>query len=449
MNTLRRLLLITLLISLFSSLHSFGQTGAEEGSKFGSGKDSIRCLKNLSLYVEYFKQNNYEDALEHWKVVYNECPRASKNIYLHGEDMLVSDIEDTDDQDKKEELLDSLMRLYDKRIEYFGQEGYVTGKKALDLIKYGESSAENLQKAYDLLDKSVDLRGGESSAAILVNYVNTARKLYENELIGDKALMDNYATTLDFVERKLEEDPGNKMLERAEETLDKIFETSGAATCDNLISLYKPRFEEEKDDIDELNNIIRLLTDAKCTESDLYLEANIQLNKLEPDDGIAHHIAQLFLEKEDYDKTVEYYKKAIETAGDDEKKAEYYTELATLTYEELEDNVTARDHAREAIDLNPDNGEPYLLIGRMYAKSSDECGEDEFEKKAVFWAAVDKFQKAKEVDSEIADEAQGYIDSYKPRFPEKKNIFFEDYEIGDTYEVGCWINETTTVRTSD
>ncbi|MEF8812083.1 MAG: hypothetical protein V5A47_14240, partial [Bacteroidales bacterium] len=207
--------------------------------------------------------------------------------------------------------------------------------------------------------------------------------------------------------------------------------------------------EENKEDLETVNKIIGLLTDAKCTESDLYLNANIQLNKLEPDPDIAHHIAELFYERENLDKTVEYYKNAIELEEDDKKKADYSTELATLAFEEREDKVTAREYARQAIEFNPDNGRPYLLIGRLYAESTEECGEEEFEQKAVLWAAVDKFQKAKQVDSDIADEAQGYIDSYRPRFPDKKDIFFQNYEIGDTYQIGCWINETTTVRTSE
>ncbi len=449
MNTFKKLLLFTLLISFFSSLHSLGQTGAEEGSKFGSGKDSIRCLKNLSLYIEYFKQNNYEDAIPYWREAYNECPRSSKNLYLHGEDMITDAIENTEDEERKKVLLDSLMGLYEKRIKYFGQEGYVIGKKALDLIEYGESTAENLQKAHDLLKKSIDMQGEEASAAVLVNYINISRKLYQNDVIGDKKLLDDYSLTLKLVQAKLEEDPDNKMLNRAKETTDKIFESSGAATCKNLITLYKPRFKKNKENIEIINKIIGLLTDAKCTDTDLYLNANIQLNKLEPDAGIAHHIAQLFLERGNIEKTVEYYKNAIEHANDDKKKSDYYTELATLTFEKQEDKITARQYAREAIDLNPEKGRAYLLIGRMYAQSMEECGEDEFEQQAVLWAAVDKFQRAKQVDPDLADEAQGYIDSYRPRFPDKKEIFFQNYEMGDSYQVGCWINETTTVRTSD
>ena len=34
-------------------------------SKWGS--DSINCITNLSLYREYYKQKNYEDAFKPWR----------------------------------------------------------------------------------------------------------------------------------------------------------------------------------------------------------------------------------------------------------------------------------------------------------------------------------------------------------------------------------------------
>ncbi|GAJ09018.1 unnamed protein product, partial [marine sediment metagenome] len=53
------------LVILFAvlSLQVFGQKGVEDGSKFGHGEDSIHCIKNLSLYDQYYRQKNFEDAL--------------------------------------------------------------------------------------------------------------------------------------------------------------------------------------------------------------------------------------------------------------------------------------------------------------------------------------------------------------------------------------------------
>ncbi len=448
MKTLGKLL-FALLIATLSTVHAFGQTGAEEGSRFGSGKDSIRCLKNLSLYAEFFKQNNYEDAVEPWTIVYKECPKATKNIYLHGEDMLTDAIENTEDQAKKKKLLDSLMNLYDKRIKYFDQKGFVTGKKGLDFINYSEQNIENFKKGYDMLEKSIKLRGDESSLAVLVVYLNTTSTLYQNEEISGEKMVENYSKTYRIVEHQLEKSPNSQRYKKAQETLDKIFENSGAATCKNIIALYQPRYENNKDDQDLIKKIIGLLEDADCVDESFYMDAKVRLNELDPSAAKAHELAQLYYDEKKMDKAIQYYKQAIDLAKEDGQKAGYYLELASITFEDLDDKPTARSYARKAIDLDPKNGKPYILIGRMYTESTEACGGDEFEQKAVLWAAVDKFIKAKQVDPDMEDEANGYINSYKPRFPDKKSIFFHNYQIGDTYEIGCWINETTTVRTSE
>lgn len=39
---------------------AFAQKGVEDGSRFGHGEDSIRCLQNISIYSEYVKTDNLQ-----------------------------------------------------------------------------------------------------------------------------------------------------------------------------------------------------------------------------------------------------------------------------------------------------------------------------------------------------------------------------------------------------
>jgi len=446
MKTSLKLLLAIILASGFS-LSGSAQKGVEDGSRFGHGKDSIRCLKNLSLYAEFYKQNNYEDAQEPWEIVYNECPKASKNIYLHGEKMIKDAIENTEDKAKKKQLVDSLMQLYDKRIKYYDQKGFVLGKKGTNFVKYAEKNVENFKKGHEFLKKSIDIKGNNSSVAVLVMYMQTSRTLFSSGAMKGKEVVDNYAQLLDILETNLEEDPNSSIHQRGLDAINKIFENSNAATCENLVNLFKPRFEDAPEDKALLQRITSLLDDQNCTESKLYADAAVNLNKLNPSTESAHHLAKLFYSKEQFEKAVEFYNQAIKLEEDGKKKSKLYMELAEMTFSKLNDKVKARSLARKAAEVDPENGKPYILIGRMYAESIDQCGKDEFGKKTVLWVAVDQFVKAKEVDPGVAEEADGYIKSYRPRFPDKKTIFFHNLELGSTYKIGCWINETTTVRT--
>ena len=55
---------------------TFAQKGVEDGSRFGHGQDSIRCLQNISIYTEYVKTENFKDAYTPWKAVFTEAPFA-------------------------------------------------------------------------------------------------------------------------------------------------------------------------------------------------------------------------------------------------------------------------------------------------------------------------------------------------------------------------------------
>ena len=66
-----------------------------------------------------------------------------------------------------------------------------------------------------------------------------------------------------------------------------------------------------------------------------------------------------------------------------------------------------------------------------------------------YWAAVDKYVKAKHVDPEMAAAMNKKIAIYKAHFPTRETMFFYNIKPGDKYKVGCWINETTIARASN
>ena len=105
----------------------------------------------------------------------------------------------------------------------------------------------------------------------------------------------------------------------------------------------------------------------------------------------------------------------------------------------------AKKYALEAINYRPNWGDPYILIGDTYVTGKN-CFNDDFEKTTIYWAAVDKFIKAKSVDTTVAEKANGRIQTYSLYFPDVETTFFYSLKEGDPYTVGCWINEKTTVR---
>ena len=151
------------------------------------------------------------------------------------------------------------------------------------------------------------------------------------------------------------------------------------------------------------------------------------------------------MKKQEFDKTESYLKEAIEKSDDNIDKADYYLRLAQISLSKKQ-LIEAKKNALEAIKLNPNLGAAYIIIGNAYAAYSKNYGEDDFDHASVFWAAVDKFVKAKQVDPSVAEEANKLINAYSPHFPSKDEAFFRSVTSGTSVKIGDWINETTTAR---
>ena len=78
------------------------------------------------------------------------------------------------------------------------------------------------------------------------------------------------------------------------------------------------------------------------------------------------------------------------------RQEEYYYELAQITRVEGE-TCKAIEYARKLPKIIRTMGEAYILLGDLYVESRENLG-DAFERRTAFWAAADKYIKAKNVD---------------------------------------------------
>jgi tetratricopeptide (TPR) repeat protein len=411
------------------------------------GADSIsrmECANDLSTMSEFMKINLPDYALTSWQKVFNNCPESSKNIYIYGVRIYRNKLNNITDPELKATALDTLMLIYDKRAEYYGQEGLVMGRKGLDLLKYDPSQVD---RGYELLNQSVEKSGVSSEPAVMVTLMNLSNGLFRSGKIEGRELIDNYLVTTDILEKRIQ--VGGKYKAQAEtalENIEAIFAASGAADCPTLVEIFTPKFDKTPNDLDFLTKLTSLLINQKCEDTELFAQASENLYTLEPSSQAAYNLAVLFFRKDDLEKAVVYYEEAINREEDLITKAKFEYELGLIQFSKYNDFTKARSLARDAITHNPEWGAPYILIGNLYASSSNLCGENEFEKSTIFWVAVDNFARAKSVDPESADEANELINKYSQYFPNVEDAFFYGFENGQSYTVGCWINEKTTVR---
>ena len=440
----RKICLIALLS--IETVGVFGQKQIYENPKYGTDSASrMQCARNLSSMSESAKINQFDMAYEPWFSVYNDCPGASKNIYIQGAKILEHKIKNAANDDEKNRYIDMLMEMYDKRIENFEQEGYVLGRKALDLLQF---RSEDIQKSYEMFKKSIELSQFRTEDAVFATFIQTSYLLYKNELLSAEEFADNYFNVVEYAEMKMSKGSKNSQTERVLETVEKIFMDSKAPNCEMLVNYFSPKFEASPNDIELLKKVSGYLRDFDCMDSELFANAAENLFSQEPSAEAAYNLARLFYTKKEVDKSVDYYKKSIELEQDNEAKAKYNYELGAIMLAEYSKYSEARSYALEAARLKDNWGGPYLLIGNIYAASAKSCGENKFQQNAVFWAAVDKYYKAKSIDPEVEGQATELINRYSQYFPNNEDAFFYGFTDGQSYTLDyCWINETTKVRT--
>lgn len=439
------------------TLGAYAQKGVDNGTRFGSGEDSVRCVTNISLFVPYAKAGNFKDAYDFWQIVYNECPAATKDIYLYGVRIMGWKIAQEKDPAKKKALIDELMDVYDKRVKYFGNDrkygkDWIVSRKVQDYFaQTGDNADYNL--AYNWLKEIVDEKGENTEAMGLSLFAFSSMK----KMVADPNFKEQYIQ--DYLKASGGLDAQLKAAQAANNTkevnavmayksgVDNAFANSGAADCETLQNLYAAKIEENKDNLAYLKEVVSLLRRMRCQEIDAYFAASGYAYKLEPSADAAVGLAKQAVKAKDFETAMKYFEEAANLETDATAKADDYYMIALLEFDQNAYSK-ARQYCQKALEASANYGNAYLLIGKMYAATAKSVyPNDGVLARAVYYAAIDKFEKAKQVDPAVAEEANSLISSYRAHLPSTEEIFMHpDLEKGKAFSIGGWIGERTIVR---
>jgi tetratricopeptide (TPR) repeat protein len=413
-----------------------GNLSAQSDSKYGA--DSATCVQNISLYREFYKQKNYKDATPHWRAILLECPASTEYMYADGVTLVKLMMQENQkDKPKFSALVDTLMMVYDNRIKYFGKEGYVLGRKGVDMVRFFPNKPED---SYKTLARAFELEGMKLEAAAADAYFQAALELLKKNTITKDEALDVYDRVSEVIAANIANDESYKS---ANDNVEGRFVE--IADCASLVNMFGPKFKANPNDVALLKKITKMMDKRDCANESLYLEAAVNLDKQEPSADSKAKIAKMNYVKNNFSEAIKFYSQAIDMETDNTQKAQYLYEMAASQVR-IGQNASAKATAQRAISLRSGWGKPYLLLGDIYMSSSKECGENDFQQSAVFWAAYDKYQQAKSVDPSVANDASTKMANCAKYFPKKSDAFFHGFNDGDNYNVGCFINETTKVR---
>jgi len=317
---------------------------------------------------------------------------------------------------------------------------------ALDMYNYMKDEPAKLLEG---LTGVIEQTKSKTRPNIFLFQISTAVDLYKNGLLDPETVISIYETGVQYLgEITPKNDVEARSIEKTITDFESVFITSQVASCDNLITLFTPRYEADPQNLELSKNIVRMMSLTEgCMDNDLFLNAVQTVYTLEPSHTSAYYLYRLYSSRNDVDNAIKFIEEAVASEESDAAAdANYLFELAAFSFKNGK-NAKAYEAAQKVVELDPAMaGKAYMLIGTIWG--STVCGGNEIERRAPYWVAVDYMQKAKNADPALADDANNYIRQYSAYYPQTAEAFMYDVTDGQSYTVSCGgMRAVTTVRT--
>jgi tetratricopeptide (TPR) repeat protein len=417
------------------------------------------------LYRQFMKTEEYKMAFEHWKKAYEGAPAADGQRSWHfsdGRKIYTHFYKEEKDPAKKKEYGNVILRLYDEQVQcYPDEKALALGLKVYDMFYLLNSAYPETKKA---CEEAVKAGGMNTSYVVFQPYASIAVWQYQNKQMSAEEARTIHTKLNECSDHNIKTNKNySAYYQQAKDAMNGTFAAieNEIFDCNYFKSKLEPEYRAKPGDTEMLKYIYNKLVQQGCpTEDPLVVELKTKYEEIVAAENAAKlaeyykenpgdHAIALYKEG-DYSQALKKFEEGIkkEQSGENrsDKLADYYFYMASIEFRQLDRYSAAREHARLAAKLKPNWGQPYMLIGDMYASTSNSCGGDAFENQLAVIAAIDKYAYARSIDSEVAGEAGNKIARYSGYLPDKDEAFMRGVKEGETRTVPCWIGETVKVR---
>ena len=434
-----------LLAALFISLPAVAQ-GGEAEPPYGLGH-----LEAYSLFYENYRTGDYEMALTFGEWMLEAKPReiqGHSGFRLHRQFERMRDVyaglaEEESDPTEQQRLYEKAASIFDLAMETFTEE-------EIDIFVWTYRQGRFYQEHRDNISGAMDLAYSYYERAHEMNpqrFAETSDGYYPRILLEHYVSQGDRDRALELID-SVEPHAGASLQTAIGEAREELF-----SDPEERVVLLEDRLEDSDDPESILSELADLYT--QMGERARALDTAERLYELNPNYENTMTLADIALSNAEYQNAIGYLREAVDRAPGDNERKQIYLQLAE-TSQNMDNLQQARDYARQALNVDPNFGEAYMRISSIYASVISSCTSGrsmERDDRAVYWLVLDYLDRARDVDSSLANTVRRRVESYTPVMPSTEDKFFRGWETGDSFMIDgsvgdcyAWINEETTIR---
>ena len=405
-----------------------------------SNAQKIDCSLQTKEYQEYLVVKNYADAFSPWEFVKTKCPKQSEEIYTDGVKIIQYKIDVASTQEDKVKLVRSLLNLYDQFNKNFPETTQdFEVNKGLALLENNIDAKDEMFQLFDNgFSKALDK---VTSANAIYNYFKLLTEKNQN---GDKSvsndkIIEKYTLLSNQINELFVKNPAEKesyvAARRAVDALANDF-----LNCDNLTNYFEKRVTQNQENATWLQASLSVMAE-KCSATPIFLSIAEKFYALKVSSQSANYLAIASLKNRKFDESKKHFLESADLETNTIEKATKYYTLATGLYSS--DKKKSKEFLLKSLEFNPKLGKAYLFLAQLYANSASDCGKTPFEKKAVYFLAIQAVKKAAIVDEMLKTNVELYVKDFSKESLSSKDI--SDAKMnGKSLTIDCWINEKIT-----
>lgn len=407
--------------------------------KYAKWGETAEQRKENILASSYLKEEvanrNFNSAARYLQQLLEQCPNASENIYVNGVKLYKDKANRAETLAQKKMFVDSILYLYDVRIKHFGDHPkrgrvYLLERKAREYLTYKADDREGVAEAFEAAI-AAQVEAGVVDPEVVAIYFKNLCDDYQNDIVDAMTVVNAYDAHAKYFENITPEQ------QQAKDQFEQSFGMSGAASCENLETIFSKKIAENPEDASIIAQAFKLMARADCS-SDFFFTVGEKHYANERSSAVAMMLAQGFQNVKNFDKANQYLREALATETDPVEREKLFVRIGILDMS-MNNFATAVDAFREAQALNPENAHAPFFLAQCYVNGAKGCSG--LQKDAIYWVSYDLIQKALPLleaqDPDRVEAAKQLAAAYRGAFPTAEECFFNELAEGSTYTVNC------------